>query len=113
MNKKEYKSVTRFVYGYSNDYDATVTNMWSRWVYMVATFDGTDAKIYLNGSYIGTSNRSGWNTVLGGYLTLGKTIFGISGNWINGYLSVGQIYNRVLSDAEVLQNYNAQSYRFV
>ena len=35
-------------YGYSNDYDATVTNMWSRWVYMVATFDGTDAKIYLN-----------------------------------------------------------------
>ena len=100
-------------YGYANDYDATVTNMWSRWVYMVGTFDGTDAKIYLNGSYIGTSNRSGWNTVLGGNLTLGKTLFGAtSGNWVNGYLSIGQVYNRVLSDAEVLQNYNAQSSRF-
>jgi hypothetical protein len=100
-------------YGYANDYDEAVTNMYNRWVYMVGTFDGTNAKIYLDGTLIGTSNRSGWNTVLGGYLTLGKTIFaGNPGNWVNGYLSVGQIYNRVLSDAEVLQNYNAQSSRF-
>jgi hypothetical protein len=100
-------------YGYANDFDTSVTNMWNRWVYMVGTFDGTNAKIYLDGTLIATSNRSGWNTVLSGFLTLGKTIFGgSSGNWVNGYLSVAEIYNRVLSDAEVLENYNRFSSRF-
>jgi hypothetical protein len=29
-----------------------------------------------------------------------------------GQVSIGQIYNRALSDSEVLQNYNAQKSRF-
>ena len=100
-------------YGYADDFDTTVTNMWNRWVYMVGTFDGTNAKIYLDGSFIATSNRSNWNTVLSGSLSLGKTIFaGTASNFVNGYLSVAEIYNRVLSDAEVLENYNTFSSRF-
>jgi len=100
-------------YGYANDMDATVTNMWNRWVYMAGTFDGTNARIYLNGSFIATSNRSGWNTLLSGTLTVGRTTFGATnGNWINGYQAQAQIYNRALSDAEVLENYNRFSSRF-
>jgi hypothetical protein len=100
-------------YGYANDFDTAVTNMWNRWVYMVGTFDGTDARIYLNGSLIATSNRSGWNTTLSGTLTVGRTQFGGSpGNFVNGYLGQAQIYNRALSDSEVLQNYNTFSSRF-
>lgn len=100
-------------YGYGNDFDTAVTNMWNRWVYMVGTFDGTNAKIYLDGTLIATSNRSGWNTVLSGTLTVGRTTFGATnGNWINGYQGQAQIYNRTLSDAEVLENYNRFSSRF-
>ena len=95
-------------YGYGNDFDTAVTNMWDRWVYMVGTFDGTNARIYLNGSFIATSNRSGWNTVLS-TLTVGKLN---NSNWINGYQAQAQIYNRALSDAEVLENYNRFSSRF-
>jgi hypothetical protein len=100
-------------YGYANDFDTAVTNMWDRWVYMVGTFDGTNAKIYLNGTLIATSNRSGWNTTLSGTLTVGRSQFGGSGgNFVNGYLGQAQIYNRTLSDAEVLENYNRFSSRF-
>jgi hypothetical protein len=100
-------------YGYGNDFDTAVTNMWNRWVYMVGTFDGTDAKIYLNGTLIATSNRSGWNTLLSGTLTVGRTTFsGTNGNWINGFQAQAQIYNRALSDSEVLYNYNVFSSRF-
>jgi hypothetical protein len=100
-------------YGFANDFDAVVTNMHDRWVYMVGTFDGTDAKIYLNGTLIATSNRSAWNTVLSGTLTVGRTQFGGSpGNFVNGYQGQAQIYNRTLSASEVLENYNRFSSRF-
>jgi hypothetical protein len=110
-------TVFRF-YGYANDYDITVTstqgNMWNRWTNMVGTFDGTNAGVYLNGEFMGSSNRSGWNTVLGGTLALGATVFsGSPGNYVNGFLPTAQIYNRVLSFAEIRQNYNFFKPRFL
>ena len=108
-------TVFRF-YGYANDYDITVTstqgNMWNRWVNMVGTFDGTTAAVYLNGEYMGSSNRN-WNTVLGGTLALGATTFGSPGNFVNGFLPTAQIYNRVLTFAEIKQNYNFFKPRFL
>jgi hypothetical protein len=63
---------------------------------------------------MGSSNRSGWNTVLGGTLSLGATVFsGSPGNFINGFLPTAQIYNRVLSFAEIRQNYNFFKPRFL
>lgn len=102
-------TVFRF-YGYANDYDITVTstqgNMWNRWTNMVGTFDGSVAAVYLNGDYMGSSSRA-WNTLLGGTLSLGATVFsGSPGNFINGFLPTAQIYNRVLTFDEIKQNYN-------
>ena len=104
-------------YGYANDYDIVVTstqgNMWNRWTNMVGTFDGSVAAVYLNGDYMGSSARA-WNTVLGGTLSLGATVFsGSPGNFLNGFLPVAQIYNRVLSFAEIKQNYNFFKPRFL
>lgn len=108
-------TVFRF-YGYANDYDITVTstqgNMWNRWVNMVGTFNGSVAAVYLNGDYMGSSSRA-WNTVLGGTLALGATTFGAGGNYVNGFLPVAQIYNRVLTFDEIKQNYNFFKHRYL
>ena len=108
-------TVFRF-YGYANDYDITVTstqgNMWNRWVNMVGTFDGTNAGVYLNGEFMGSSARA-WNTTLGGTLALGATTFGSPSNFVNGFLPTAQIYNRVLTFAEIKQNYNFFKQRFL
>ena len=109
-------TVFRF-YGYANDYDITVTstqgNMWNRWTNMVGTFDGSVAAVYLNGEYMGSSNRN-WNTVLGGTLSIGATTFGGGpSNFVGGFLPTAQIYNRVLTFAEIKQNYNFFKPRFL
>jgi len=67
-------------------------------------------RIYLNGSL--------WHQGLGGARTIGAatafTIGGWSGgNYDNGTFSNLSIYNRALTEDEILQNYNALKNRFV
>jgi len=83
--------------------------------HIVATYDGTNRKIYINGQNIASDVRT--NTIL--YPTSGNrnVQIGRSGyrNYtriINGNLYSAIIYNRALSADEVLQNYNAQKGRF-
>jgi hypothetical protein len=93
------------------------------WVNISATYDKSFNKIYINGSLDGTTayssasiQLSGSNGTNGGI----GTIFSVYGNLstparygaFNGNVSLVQIYNRALSAAEVLQNYNAQKGRF-
>jgi hypothetical protein len=61
---------------------------------------------------MGSSARA-WNTVLGGTLAIGCTTFGSPSNFVNGVLPTAQIYNRVLSFAEIKQNYNFFKPRFL
>ena len=63
-----------------------------------------------NGQYTGVTVNATGNNVAGGS---GK--FDLGGEWVsfNGKIAICRIYNRVLSDAEVLQNYNALKDRFV
>jgi hypothetical protein len=38
--------------------------------------------------------------------------YGFGGSYLSGSIAITQIYNRVLSQAEVTQNYNATKARF-
>jgi len=89
---------------------STLTNQ----IYQItATYDGSQLKIYQNGILTGTANSAlgigsppSHNLAIGGMGILPST-YNLTGN-----IYVGRIYNRALSAAEVLQNYNSQKSRF-
>jgi hypothetical protein len=90
---------------------STSTLALNTWYYLTGVWAaGSSVKLYINGlleattSTTSTSLRTsstGWT--MG---TINATTF------TSGYNSISQIYTRVLSDAEILQNYNAQKSRF-
>jgi hypothetical protein len=73
------------------------------------TYDGTNIRLYLNGTLLATQAHTGTivNTGIGrisGYDNGGEI-------W-DGNISTFSIYNRALSTSEILQNYNATKTRF-
>jgi len=103
----------------SNSYGQVANNS-ANWQQLVMIFDGTQSsnstrlKAYINsisqtlvfsGTIPSTSGTS--NSVF----SIGNTQ-GIGGNFSTGNIASVQIYNRALSDQEVLQNYNVQKSRF-
>lgn len=80
------------------------------WNHVVGTYDGTDLKIYLNGSLDGTTNAPGTmgtNTI---DVRIGSTNDGLV---YDGNIAISRIYNKALTAAEVEQNYNALKGRYV
>ena len=80
------------------------------WYYQGFTLASNgDLGIYVNGSLLETKTGNG----LGSTSTSEFSIGCINQNhWVNGNIAVVHLYDRVLSTAEVLQNYNAQKSRF-
>jgi len=81
---------------------AVVSNEWN---YIVLTYDGANVKVYLNGALVygplafnGNINQPGNNLFIGTYT-------GSSENFI-GLIDDVRIYNRALSDSEILNAYN-------
>ena len=105
---------------YSSDIDTTTYcvpfNTWSQIVFSFL-YDGNNnvGKIYLNGSEQSTTLPFG--NPLGPYLGLDSDT-NYFGTWTPslqpflGLMSTFRVYNRVLSTAEIIQNYNAQKGRF-
>lgn len=71
----------------------------------------SSGKIYVNGINVTTTTvTSGSSTYPAGVLRIGNFS---TGQWsYNGKISNLKIYNRILTDAEILQNYNALRTRF-
>ena len=74
---------------------------------------GDSIKSYYNGVNTNTAT----NLPAGGSFYYGGTsspyqIVGLGGAWLNGSISFLRLYNRALTDVEVLQNYNATKTRF-
>jgi hypothetical protein len=86
-----------------------VNNQWNN---VVATFDGTTKRIYVNGILRATS------ATLTGTVTQNTTgaafigIYGGGGYPFNGRISNTSIYNKALSATEVSQNFNALRGRY-
>ncbi len=75
------------------------------WYHIVGTYDGSEAKCYLNGVEKNKMNMSNINS------TPDPFFIGQDGwiNVFNGVVDEVRIYNRALSKDEVIQNYNAKS----
>ena len=85
--------------------------MTGQWWYGVVSFNTTTGwKLYLNGELVDTSTNT---TTFTGGTAVRISAFIAASNTFNGKISSVGIYNRALTDAEVLQNYNAQKTRFL
>jgi len=82
----------------------------NQWYHGVITFSiSSGFVIYQNGVVVGT-NASTATFTGGNVVYVGA--YEPTGNLLTGRIAIAQIYNRVLSQSEVLQNYNATKTRF-
>ena len=78
------------------------------WYHVVGTYDGTTARIYLNGEAVASGSRTaGSNSVP---FRVGASARGA--NYNNGNIARAFIYSRALTASEVKQNFNATRGRF-
>ena len=85
------------------------------WIHGIITYNGTSAILYCNGVQVSTTSLTGsmdYNAYGSPYfLTMGRKS-AIDGQYFNGSISYARVYNRALSQTEVLQNFNSQKSRF-
>ena len=81
------------------------------WTHLTGTYDGSNVKIYVNGSLSSTTSLTG--NIRTGSNGIGRISGYMSGNEIwDGKLASLKVYNKALTAAEVLSNYNATKGRF-
>jgi hypothetical protein len=88
--------------------NATVSG--NKWVNLCCVYNGTQGLIYINGVLDTSANYSGGYDVGQSFIGIGARQSAAAG--CNCDIANVSIYNRALSAAEVLQNYNAQKSRF-
>lgn len=80
------------------------------WNHIVGSYSSGTKKFYINGVLISTATTTGSITANSLGVSLGA--YGTGGYYYNGYIGEARIYNRQLSDAEVLSNYNNTKKRY-
>lgn len=89
------------------------------WYHIVFTYNGVNnGNLYINGSRVATTAQVVKSNPSGSvFLSLGKPdgagsyLGGVTNNF-TGNIGAWKVYNRRLTDAEVLQNYQAMAYRY-
>jgi hypothetical protein len=78
------------------------------WYHLAFVSNGSSSTLYMNGVNVGTSiySPSGYGTSY----RFGAIVYG--SEWLDGNIATTTIYNSALTQAQVLQNFNAQAYRF-
>jgi hypothetical protein len=85
-------------------------NMLNQWWCGAVTFNTTSGWcLYLNGKQVSTNSNT---TTFAGGGDIQIACYSAGGNLFNGSIPIVQVYNRVLTSAEILQNYNALKGRF-
>ena len=85
------------------------TTYTSGWHMLAYTYDGSNARLYVDGQQTKTGAGSYSDLDDVANIAIGG---GTSNYYVDAYIGPIQIYNRGLSAAEVLQNYNALKRRF-
>ena len=86
----------------------------SNWYQVVGTYTTGSRKLYINGVLVSSDTQTGTIATNASGMSLGA-FGGTSGTnayFYNGSLSICRVYNRELSAAEILQNFNAMRGRF-
>lgn len=92
-------------------YPSTANISLNTWYNATLTFNTTDGMVlYLNGSQDSTYTAN--KTAHGGNSSTNIGCFGVGGNLLNGRIAKVYCYNRSLTSAEVLQNYNSDKSQF-
>ena len=84
------------------------------WTHIVGTYNGSNFKLYKDGVLIETSAL--YTAGLGSTMNTAGTLIGRRGstaNHFNGSLATVRIYDKALTDAQILQNYNSTKDRFI
>lgn len=92
-----------------NDLTVTTTINTGQWYNVVATFDGTTRKLYLNGSLIGSDTPVGHNVTTSSNLTVARTN---TTEYFDGKISLAQILPSALSESDILNNYTKFNTRY-
>jgi len=81
-----------------------------QWAYYTATYNQENAILYLNGVQIASNNYSLGVGRIGSTFRIGS--FDGGSYHLNGKIAIAQVYNKALTAAEVIRNYDAQKTRF-
>jgi hypothetical protein len=82
------------------------------WYYVVGTYNGTTASLYINGILNSSTNLSVSADATASNFWVGKYQFSTGGRNFTGKVATAQAYNRALSADEVSQNFNALRGRY-
>jgi hypothetical protein len=83
------------------------------WVFICATYANNNYNLYRNGSLIlNTTSFLAYNYNFTCRVQIGERHTGGGSGFLSANIAAGALYNRALTAAEVLQNYNAQKGRF-
>lgn len=77
------------------------------WYFCVLTFDGTNIRLYLNGSLDATSANTSGN-IVDGSGAIGRA-FWAAGNYFDGLIDEVGLWSRVLTPTEITELYNSGS----
>jgi hypothetical protein len=80
------------------------TLAFNTWTHVVATFDGSNVKLYVNGQPVATGTSTSYAPNTSKPFTVGR---GESSFYFNGRLDEVAYYNKVLSAAQILSHYNS------
>ena len=98
--------------GGSNYLSVSVSSYPANNVYhMIFTLSGTTQTLYINGVSVATNSGGAAPSLSGTALTIGNRT-NLSGTYFGGNVYLTKFYNRALTAAEVLQNFNAYRTRY-
>ena len=102
--------VFRTMGGGGVDISVVASNMPANaWNHIVCTYGSSTKKIYVNGVQVNSATYTGTIATNTGGPRIGAHS---SGYYLDGEIAVSRVYNKALTAAEVLQNFNAQKSRF-
>jgi hypothetical protein len=84
----------------------------SDWNQLAITYNGTDFILYINATQSAIATVASQTLNTGGTLSINLGRNTNNAAITKGNLAIARVYNRGLSDSEILQNYNAQKSRF-
>jgi hypothetical protein len=92
---------------------STLSATWpgrNAWHHTIATYDGANMIIYINGAEINSKSQTGTFVTNTNYLAVGQQPG--YGEYYGGRIGSIKVYNRALAAAEISQNFNVQRSRF-